>query len=41
MSGYTSDIISNHGVVQEGIHLLQKPIMFETLVNAVRDILDN
>jgi PAS domain S-box-containing protein len=40
MSGYTADIISSHGVVQEGVHLLQKPITFEPLGNAVRDILD-
>jgi len=40
MSGYSADIISNHGVVQEGIFLLQKPVTFEPLTNAVRDILD-
>lgn len=40
MSGYSENIISSHGVVHDGIHLLQKPISLETLACTVRDILD-
>ncbi len=41
MSGYSENIISNHGVIHEGIHLLQKPIPLDNLINTVRDILDS
>ena len=41
LSGYTSEIISNHGVIDEGIHFLQKPFSFEELTSKVREVLDD
>ncbi|MFZ5570821.1 MAG: PAS domain S-box protein [Thermodesulfobacteriota bacterium] len=40
MSGYTADVIAHHGVLDEGIHFLQKPFSVRTLSAAVRDVLD-
>ena len=40
MSGYTADIISSQGIIQDGVHFLQKPFSLETLTNKVRDVLD-
>lgn len=39
MSGYTGDIISKQGIVEEGINFLQKPVEFEVLAAKVRDLL--
>jgi len=41
MSGYTDDEISKHGVLDEGIKLIQKPYTLYTLTNGVRDVLDS
>ncbi len=41
MSGYTSDIITRQGVVEEGIQFLQKPVSLETLSQKVRECLEN
>ncbi len=41
VSGYTSDIISDKGVVEAGVHFLQKPFSFETLTAKVRKVLDS
>jgi len=40
MSGYTDDSIIRHGVVDSGIHLLQKPFTRMSLLRRVREILD-
>ena len=40
ISGYSSDIISDHGVLQKGSLLLQKPVSSEILTTKVREILD-
>ncbi|GFO69516.1 hypothetical protein GMLC_30950 [Geomonas limicola] len=40
MSGYTADVIANHGVLQERIHFLQKPFLLPTLASKVREVLD-
>ncbi len=40
MSGYTSDIISERGLVDEGIHFIHKPISREALIRKVREVLD-
>lgn len=41
MSGYTKDIISSHGVLQEGLVYLQKPFAVPVLLAKVREILQN
>ena len=40
MSGYTDDAIGDHGVLQEGINLLQKPFTPVTFGEKVREVLD-
>jgi two-component system cell cycle sensor histidine kinase/response regulator CckA len=41
ISGYTADIITEHGVIDEGVHFLQKPFSMKTLPEKVREVLDN
>ncbi len=40
MSGYTQDIISHHGVLEEGIDFIQKPLGIKKFIAKVREILD-
>ena len=40
MSGYTSDVITHHGVLDEGISFLQKPFTPAALSARVRQVLD-
>ncbi|WP_020677167.1 PocR ligand-binding domain-containing protein [Geopsychrobacter electrodiphilus] len=40
LSGYTADIISNQGVIEDEIHFLQKPFSLEVLTSKVREVLD-
>lgn len=40
MSGYTTDVISSHGVLDEGLSYLQKPFDGEGLKAKVREVLD-
>jgi CheY-like chemotaxis protein len=40
MSGYTNGAISHHGVLGEGVALLEKPFTAEKLARAVREALD-
>jgi PAS domain S-box-containing protein len=39
MSGYTEDAIALHGVLDEGIHYLQKPFALHALLHQVREVL--
>jgi PAS domain S-box-containing protein len=39
MSGYTSDVIVNHGVLEEGVNFIQKPFNMEDLGRKVHDVL--
>ncbi|MFA5802539.1 MAG: PAS domain S-box protein [Thermoleophilia bacterium] len=39
MSGYTADVISNRGVIEEGDEFLQKPFSISALAEKVRDVL--
>jgi PAS domain S-box-containing protein len=40
MSGYTDGAIARHGIVEDGITLLQKPFSPDTLAERVREVLD-
>jgi len=40
VSGYTADVISNHGILDTGVDYLQKPFSSFELLNKVREILD-
>jgi len=40
MSGYTADVISPHGVLDEGVHFIQKPFSLTDLAKKVREVLD-
>ena len=40
MSGYTGDIIGQHGVLEEGISFIQKPFSYRDLLQKVRQRLD-
>lgn len=40
MSGYASDVITNRGVLGEGVHIIQKPFTMQGLAAKVREALD-
>ena len=40
MSGYTADVIAHHGVLNEGVHFIQKPFLMKELAAKVREALD-
>jgi PAS domain S-box-containing protein len=40
MSGYTGNVLASHGVMQEGVQLLQKPFSKQDLAHKVRSLLD-
>ncbi len=40
VSGYTEDIISREGLLEQGINFVQKPVTPSALLNKVREILD-
>jgi two-component system cell cycle sensor histidine kinase/response regulator CckA len=40
MSGYTSDIITRHGILNEGVHFIQKPFALKSLTARIREVLD-
>jgi two-component system, cell cycle sensor histidine kinase and response regulator CckA len=40
MSGYTADIIAHHGVLDEGVHFIQKPFQLSALAAKLREVLD-
>jgi len=41
MSGYTADVIAHHGVLDEGVHFIQKPFARKALADKVREVLDH
>jgi PAS domain S-box-containing protein len=40
MSGYADEVIARHGILEEGLHLLQKPFAVRDLLLKVRAVLD-
>ncbi len=40
MSGYTANVISHHGVLDEGVHFIQKPFTLQDMAVKVRETLD-
>jgi DNA-binding NtrC family response regulator len=40
MSGYTDNVIAHHGVLDEGLHFLQKPFSIGALARTVVGVLD-
>ena len=40
MSGYTADVIAHHGVLDEGVHFIQKPFSKKDLAARVSEALE-
>ncbi len=40
MSGYTDNVIAHHGVIDPGVHFIQKPFNVKDLAAKVREVLD-
>ncbi|MFZ5433991.1 MAG: PocR ligand-binding domain-containing protein [Calditrichota bacterium] len=41
MSGYSDDVIANHGVLDEGVDFIQKPFSLHALASKVRLVIDD
>jgi len=41
MSGYTANVIAHHGVLDEGVHFLQKPFSMKELAAKIRETLED
>jgi hypothetical protein len=39
MSGYTANVIAHHGVLDEGMHFIQKPFTLHALAAKIREAL--
>jgi PAS domain S-box-containing protein len=39
MSGYTANVIAHHGIIEAGIHFIQKPFSIQTLTAQMREAL--
>lgn len=40
MSGYPDDALAHHGVLDEGVELMEKPIIPHKLAGKLREVLD-
>ena len=40
MSGYTDEVIAHHGIMDEGVHFIQKPFSVNSLTARLREVLD-
>ena len=40
MSGYTANVIAHRGILDEGVHFLQKPFHIEVLATKIREALE-
>jgi two-component system, cell cycle sensor histidine kinase and response regulator CckA len=41
MSGYTANVIAHHGVLDEGVHFIQKPFTMQNLASKLKEALDS
>ncbi len=41
MSGYTADVVTSRGIVEQGVHFIQKPFTPTQLASKVRKVLDS
>ena len=41
MSGYPAEVIAHHGIIDAGVHLIQKPFSLKLLAKNVREAIDN
>jgi len=41
VSGYTANVIAHHGVLEPGVHFVQKPFTMKELAQKVRQVLDH
>jgi response regulator RpfG family c-di-GMP phosphodiesterase len=41
MSGYTADVIATQGVLEEGMHFIQKPFSMSDMAAKVREVIDS
>jgi PAS domain S-box-containing protein len=41
MSGYMADVMANHGVLEKGVHFIQKPFTMNALAEKVREALQD
>ena len=41
MSGYTANVIAHHGVLDEGVHFIQKPFSKKDLGRKLREVLES
>jgi CheY-like chemotaxis protein len=40
VSGYTADIIARHGVLEKGLHFIEKPLSKKVLADKLREVFD-
>jgi hypothetical protein len=40
MSGYTGNIIARHGLLENGVNLINKPLVPDKLLYKIREVLD-
>jgi hypothetical protein len=41
MSGYTYTSIVDHGIIEPGVPIVQKPFATETMLRKIRDVLND
>jgi hypothetical protein len=39
MSGYTANVIAHHGVLEKGVHFIQKPFSLQDLGGKLKELL--